>query len=577
MRAALTSLALASALAALPARAADEPTRRFAVVAGASLGGPERTPLRYATSDARAIASVLRALGGVAREDLALVEEPDADRLRAAIAEVAAASRRARAPGRRVELLVYYSGHSDEQGLLLGGSRLSYAELRRALEEVDADVRVAILDSCASGAFTRTKGGVHGPAFLVDGASRVKGHAFLTSSAADEASQESDRIRGSFFTHALLTGLRGAADASGDGVVTLNEAYQFAFRETLARTETTRAGAQHPTFDIALVGSGEVVMTDLRRADAVLAVPERVDGRVFVRNAAGELVAELRKAPGARVELALEHGSYDVRVAHGGRVLAEGVVLPAAAHVVLDEARLAAVDLEATASRGGSAPEGETPLAGAGASPDGDAEAEDAAWRPQSRYVVVRGGASFGQSTLQGKRGGELELAFGAWAHRAVGAELSIGWTATSGTQTGLLPGDGVPRSTPSGTVTVYSDPNAAVHDRLTTIPLFGTVRLAVPDGAFRPYALAGVGAVLAHLEREPAEDYVWLAPGAEHRQDDGAVAAFRAGLGATVRAAAGVHATMEARFTKTTSATMLGEHFRFDALELVGGVGVSF
>ena len=44
-----------------------------------------------------------------------------------------------------------------------------------------------------------------------------------------EAAQESDRICASYFTHYLVSGFRGAADLSGDGKVTLNEAYQFAF------------------------------------------------------------------------------------------------------------------------------------------------------------------------------------------------------------------------------------------------------------------------------------------------------------------------------------------------------------
>ena len=67
----------------------------------------------------------------------------------------------------------------------------------------------------------------------VSAAQDVEGHAFLTSSSADEAAQESDRIGGSFFTHYLITGLRGGADANADGKVTLGEAYQFAFAETV--------------------------------------------------------------------------------------------------------------------------------------------------------------------------------------------------------------------------------------------------------------------------------------------------------------------------------------------------------
>ena len=93
----------------------------------------------------------------------------------------------------------------------------------------------------------------------------MRGHAFLTSSAETEAAQESDRIRASYFTHYLISGFRGAADLSGDGKVTLNEAYQFAFNETLGRTVDTKGGAQHPSYDINMSGTGDVVMTDVRQ------------------------------------------------------------------------------------------------------------------------------------------------------------------------------------------------------------------------------------------------------------------------------------------------------------------------
>jgi hypothetical protein len=42
------------------------------------------------------------------------------------------------------------------------------------------------------------------------------GTAILSSSTADETSQESDRLRGSFFSHHLVNALRGAADRDGD-------------------------------------------------------------------------------------------------------------------------------------------------------------------------------------------------------------------------------------------------------------------------------------------------------------------------------------------------------------------------
>jgi len=65
---------------------------------------------------------------------------------------------RSRSTFRRVEVIFYYSGHSDEENILLGGERISYGEFKDAVMALKADVRIAILDSCASGAMTLPKG-----------------------------------------------------------------------------------------------------------------------------------------------------------------------------------------------------------------------------------------------------------------------------------------------------------------------------------------------------------------------------------------------------------------------------------
>jgi hypothetical protein len=142
----------------------------------------------------------------------------------------------------------------------------------------------------------------------------MRGHAFLTSSAETEAAQESDHIGASYFTHYLVSGLRGAADVTGDGRVTLNEAYQFAFNETLGKTAGSGAGAQHPSYDISLSGTGDVVITDVRHTTASIVLGESLDGRVFIRNAKQELVVELYKPQGRRVEIGLAAGEYEVRI-----------------------------------------------------------------------------------------------------------------------------------------------------------------------------------------------------------------------------------------------------------------------
>ncbi|RKH02089.1 caspase family protein [Corallococcus carmarthensis] len=328
--------------------------RRLALFVGVNDGGPERVRLRYAETDAKAFALVLSELGGVLPQDRVLLTDVDRAGVLAGFDRVRGLAEGVRAAGaRRVEVLLYYSGHSDDEGLLLKGQRLDYGELRRSLEGLPADVRIAVLDSCASGAFARKKGGVARPAFLVDSAIQVKGHAILTSSSANEASQESDRLGGSFFTHHLLSGLRGAADVTHDGRVTLTEAYQFAFHETLARTERTQGGAQHPNYDIELAGTGDLVMTDLRATTAGLVLTEPLEGRLYVRDAVGTLVVEVQKVSGRATELGLAPGAYRARREWDGGVSEAAFTLKEGVRTPLAPGDFLGVGHEATVMRGG--------------------------------------------------------------------------------------------------------------------------------------------------------------------------------------------------------------------------------
>ncbi len=342
---------LASALVLLSADRADA-ARRLALLVGVNDGGAGRVTLRYATSDAAAMASVLETLGGVAVDDRWLILNADRSALAEAMREVSAAVQGHRDEGERVELVVYYSGHSDEDGLLLGEERLTYRELRGWLDSVAADVRIAILDSCASGALTRLKGGKRRPGPLRIEETEVRGYAYLTSASATEAAQESDRLRGSFFTHYLVSGLLGAADFSKDGRVSLNEAYQFAYAETLARTENTQSGPQHPSYDIRLAGAGDVTLTDLRVRDSGFTLGEDIAGRVFFNGPDAKVVAELRKFQGDRVELSLPAGTYEIFVANGSQRWSGSVRAKSAERQAVALNDLAPLDFEQTLARG---------------------------------------------------------------------------------------------------------------------------------------------------------------------------------------------------------------------------------
>lgn len=310
---------------------AGDTLERYALVTGSNLGGKGTAPLRYASGDAKRFQDVLTKLGGLKEENSLLLVNPGKDSLLQGLAFLQSKIRKNRSVDRQVQFVFYYSGHSDEQGLLLGGERLGYELLKTELDAMGAEVQIVVLDSCASGAFTRTKGGQIGAPFLKDLSTQVEGHAFLTSSTAEELSQESDRIESSFFTHALIEGLRGAADANGDGKVTLNEAYDYAYGQTTADTQATTSGTQHPAYDIQLNGKGNLVMTDLRSSGATLVFPKDMRGRITVRDISNKLLAEVQKTPDQELVLGIDEGYYKISW-ESGSVLSE-------TNALVDEAR----------------------------------------------------------------------------------------------------------------------------------------------------------------------------------------------------------------------------------------------
>ena len=311
------------------ANAATESGRinRYVVAVSANNGGSGRLMLRYAESDARSFAKVLKEMGGVLPQNVILVREPSVAALQKEFSNLDSKILENGASDGRNEVLVYYSGHADEKGLRLGEETYTWKDLRNRIDALSADVKIAVIDACGSGAITRVKGGKAVPAFMVDQSSDMKGYAFITSSTQDESSQESDKLKGSFFTHSLVSGLRGAGDLSSDGKVTLSEAYQFAFNETLQKTETTLGGAQHPSRDMNLAGTGDVVMTDLRATSAGLDLDESVYGRLYIRDENGELVAELNKKRGHAMSLGLPAGRYAVNLQQDLDYMGASVVL----------------------------------------------------------------------------------------------------------------------------------------------------------------------------------------------------------------------------------------------------------
>jgi hypothetical protein len=297
---------------------------RVAIVASASTADGQ-APLRYAQRDADRVTAVLRDLGGFGR--VSQLREPSPTALRDALDEIDVLATR----DPNLELVFYYSGHADAQGLLMGSGRFPFDELRTRLEHSRATVRVALLDACYSGSMVRPKGGTPALGYALDTVEppRVHGAAIIAAGTASELAQESGEIEGSYFTHHMLSALRGAGDRDGNGVVTLAEAYQYAYAHTLAATLPSVWGPQHPSYEYRLSGTGDLVITRIGRDRQALSFPPG-QGRVYVvSTAADEVMAEVAARPQVRVRLVLPRGRYRVVAREGRRAwLAEVTLRP---------------------------------------------------------------------------------------------------------------------------------------------------------------------------------------------------------------------------------------------------------
>lgn len=298
----MTPLAL---LLAGPAIAAAPEEVRFAVFVGNNRGDTDLGVLHFAESDAKKMHDLFVRIGAVDAGNAKLLTGLGRRSLEVTFTDLRLAIARAESQGSHTSLFFYYSGHGDEAGLELGTTQVTHAELRNWLETSGADVRIAMLDSCRSGAAVRARGGVRGPAHNFEVAvEQVSGTAILTSSAASEISQESADLGGGFFTHYLHGGLSGLADADRDQVVTLAEAYAYVHAQTVFETRNA-VGTQTPGFDFDLSGRGDVVMTKLATTSAWIDADATVDGPLVVWDEknlryVGELVppARIAVAPG---------------------------------------------------------------------------------------------------------------------------------------------------------------------------------------------------------------------------------------------------------------------------------------
>jgi hypothetical protein len=314
----------------------------YALIIGSNRGGPGQEQLQYAEQDARRVAEMLTELGGYASSRVQIMEQPSRTQLAAALEVMAGKLEAHSRRGERTIFFFYYSGHARADGLNLGQETFSLTELRGKLLVLPATVVLTVLDACQSGAFSRVKGSEPAADFSFNSVMQLStaGIAVMASSGPSELSQESDRLRSSFFTHHLLAALRGVADSDRDGHVTLAEAYRYAYHRTLVDTASTSVGSRHVTLEMGLRGKGELILSYLAEANAQLELPPPLRGDVLIeRRPSGSVLAELHKAPGEPMRLGLAPGEYRAFLRKGGEHRECRVFLREGQTTTLDEGR----------------------------------------------------------------------------------------------------------------------------------------------------------------------------------------------------------------------------------------------
>jgi hypothetical protein len=245
-------------------------------------------------------------------------------------------------------LVLYFSGHGirDEFGSLylafgntvrsrLRSTAIKSDYVREAMDQSRSKRQVIILDCCNSGAFPQGSKAELGSTMGMVQSLQGYGRFVLTASDATQFAWEGDQLIGqtenSLFTHFLVRGLEGDADLDGDGTISVDELYDYAFEQILKvtpkQTPTKSASRQE----------GEIVLRQIARLEDIKMVPlpddlvaEIEDLRPYVRSVAVQKLERLvsgrnlglaRSAREALERMSAQDDSFQVRK-EAGRVIA---------------------------------------------------------------------------------------------------------------------------------------------------------------------------------------------------------------------------------------------------------------
>lgn len=213
--------------------------------------------LRFSDDDAYRIYAFLRSPegGAVPEEQISLLIDEDATRANI-IRRLEDLFAKA---GRDDLVIMYFSGHGLPGSFVpydYNGEKntlLAHHEIQRVFRQTRARNRLCIADACHSGSLDKGARTLSiseiTDRYYDELRSSEGGMALLMSSKAEENSIEYRGLRQGVFSHYLINGLKGEADADQDGVVRIGELYQFVKHKTKSYTLNRQNPELHGLYD----------------------------------------------------------------------------------------------------------------------------------------------------------------------------------------------------------------------------------------------------------------------------------------------------------------------------------------
>jgi hypothetical protein len=272
-------------VAAVPPAAAPPPPKvvrnQWAVIIGVGKYEASSIPgLQYTVTDAEAIYKTLTTAGGFKKEHVLLLTDKSERKPTLRNIKWALGTFLGRSAQKDDTVLIYFAGHGapevDTRGIERDGlakyliptdadpddlysTALPMDELQTIFGRIEAERVVVLLDACYSGsaggrtfAAKKTRAGAVDDLFL-ERLTRSKGRAIITASRPTEVSIELPELGHGIFTYYVVQGLKGAADLNRDGIVTLQELYEYLEQQVTQKARSV-GGNQHPVMKGELEG-----------------------------------------------------------------------------------------------------------------------------------------------------------------------------------------------------------------------------------------------------------------------------------------------------------------------------------